>query len=92
MIVGGREFEDTPQGWRDAADHVEAIGFPEDAPVFREEAWRKVPLWSQIAHWFGRCLRCNAYSTEEGIGGRCIDCGQIHGWMTREELRRLAPK
>ena len=37
--------------------------------------------------WLGRCYRCELYSTEEGIGGKCRDCGKIHGWVTRQELR-----
>lgn len=36
---------------------------------------------------FGRCTRCQTYETDAGIGGRCIDCGRVHGWITREELR-----
>jgi hypothetical protein len=89
-LVGGKEFENTSAGWREAADHVEAIGFASDAPFFRREAWGKAPLWSKIAHWFfDQCLRCKPHSTDDGIGGRCIDCGKIHGWVTRDELRAL---
>lgn len=51
-----------------------------------------MPWWVRVAHWFGRCMRFEVHSTDEGIGGRCIDCGKIHGWMTRAELRRLSPK
>lgn len=52
-----------------------------------------MPWWSRIAHWFGLgCWRCETYSTDDGVGGRCIDCGKIHGWMTREELRGLADR
>lgn len=36
--------------------------------------------------WLGRCTRCETLSNEDGIGGRCIDCGKIHGWVTRDEL------
>lgn len=46
-----------------------------------------MPWWARVAHWFGRCLRCRTYETDEGIGGKCIDCGKVHGWVTREELR-----
>jgi len=38
----------------------------------------------------GWCMRCATYDTSEGIGGRCIDCGKVHGWVTREELRAWA--
>lgn len=48
-----------------------------------------MPWWSRIAHWFGTCLRCETLSTPEGIGGRCIDCGKVHGWVTREQLRHF---
>ena len=40
--------------------------------------------------WLGKCTRCRTYDTPEGIGGRCIDCGKIHGWVTRADLRRYA--
>lgn len=43
---------------------------------------------SRVFHWFGRCLWCEPYWNDEGVGGRCVDCGKIHGWMTRDELRR----
>lgn len=33
------------------------------------------------------CSRCERHDTPEGIGGKCIDCGTLHGWVTREELR-----
>lgn len=41
---------------------------------------------------FGRCTRCKTLSTAEGIGGQCLDCGRIHGWVTREELRAYAER
>lgn len=47
-------------------------------------------LWSKISHWFGRCPYCEVYSTDDGIGGKCIDCGKIWGWVTRQELRDYA--
>ena len=37
--------------------------------------------------WLGMCWRCAIYSVPDGIGGKCIDCGKVHGWVTREELR-----
>lgn len=49
-----------------------------------------MPWTMRIAHWFGRCLRCRVYETDEGIGGKCIDCGKVHGWVTREELCSFA--
>lgn len=41
---------------------------------------------------FVGCFRCTIHDTPEGIGGRCIDCGKIHGWMTRSELRALSDR
>lgn len=35
----------------------------------------------------GRCRRCVVLSTDEGIGGQCLRCRRVHGWMTRAELR-----
>jgi hypothetical protein len=40
----------------------------------------------------GWCTRCQTFDTADGIGGKCIDCGKIHGWVTREELRRFADR
>ncbi len=37
--------------------------------------------------WLGWCTRCELQSTDEGIGGKCVDCGRVHGWMTRDEVR-----
>lgn len=48
------------------------------------------PLWVRLAHRIGRCPRCRVVSFEDGIGGMCIDCGKLHGFMTREELRGLS--
>lgn len=36
---------------------------------------------------FGHCWSCRTWSTYDGVGGRCIRCGRIHGWVTRAELR-----
>ena len=40
----------------------------------------------QFCKW-GRCVECRTYETPEGIGGKCIRCDKVHGWMTRAELR-----
>ena len=52
-----------------------------------------------LAQWFyglccrlGYCLRCEVYETGDGIGGRCVDCGSVHGWMTSEELDRVGER
>ena len=89
MIVMGKAFPDTPMGYRDAAAHLRRLGgiFADEAPSLEAEADRLVPLWSRVLHWIGRCARCETYSTDDGIGGRCIDCGKVHGWATRDELR-----
>ena len=42
----------------------------------------------RIICFLGCCTRCETYQTQMGIGGRCIDCGKVHGWVTSEELRR----
>lgn len=41
--------------------------------------------------WLG-CTRCEPYETAEGCGGKCIDCGKVHGWVTRAELRAYADR
>ena len=51
-----------------------------------------MPWWARVGHWLGRCLRCRVYETDEGIGGKCVDCGKVHGWVTRDELRAYAKK
>lgn len=47
--------------------------------------------------WAGkRCLYCRACETHyvagEGIGGKCIKCGTIHGWVTEAELRAYSER
>lgn len=37
----------------------------------------------------GRCRSCTTHETPDGIGGKCVRCGRIHGWVTIEELRRV---
>ena len=46
----------------------------------------------QLLCWLGWCSRCELHDTAEGIGGKCIDCGKVHGWVTREELRAYADR
>jgi len=41
---------------------------------------------------WGRCLACALYETEMGIGGKCVRCGKVHGWVTRTELRRYTER
>ena len=48
---------------------------------------RSRDLFRKLMCLIGLCTRCRTYSTDDGIGGKCIDCGRIHGWITREELR-----
>lgn len=38
-----------------------------------------------LCSW-GRCSRCRIYDVAEGIGGKCINCGKVHGWVSRVEL------
>ena len=52
-----------------------------------------------MREWFARlfckwgwCGACELHSTADGIGGRCLRCGNTHGWMTRDELRALADR
>lgn len=40
----------------------------------------------------GRCWNCATHSTDEGIGGKCIRCGRVHGWVTRDDLRAFADR
>ena len=50
---------------------------------------------ARIARWacrFGRCLECRVHDTDEGIGGKCVRCGTVHGWVTRAELRAYAER
>jgi hypothetical protein len=39
------------------------------------------------AHRWRGCL-CRVLSTDDGIGGQCIECGRIYGWMTCDEIGR----
>jgi len=45
---------------------------------------------SRLFCLLGKCLQCMTFETAEGIGGKCIKCGKVHGWTTHEELRRYA--
>lgn len=45
----------------------------------------------QFCKW-GRCIACAIHDVPEGIGGKCIRCGKIHGWVTREELIAYAER
>jgi hypothetical protein len=38
------------------------------------------------------CMRCELHNVPEGIGGKCVDCGRVHGWVTRDELRAFGEK
>lgn len=56
-----------------------------------------VPWWRRLfarvrdrIHLWSGC-ECHVINTDEGIGGQCITCGRIYGWMTSEELRRIYP-
>lgn len=40
----------------------------------------------------GRCLACRVYETPDGIGGKCVRCGKVHGWVTSAELRAYADR
>ena len=35
----------------------------------------------------GCCTACTTYETPDGIGGKCVRCGKIFGWVTSDELR-----
>jgi hypothetical protein len=56
------------------------------------------PRWRRwLAHvrdWLHRRAGCECIvvDTDEGIGGQCITCGRVYGWMTREELMRVYPR
>ena len=40
--------------------------------------------------WLGKCLRCSPKAINGGMGGACIDCGKVHGWVSGDQLRRYA--
>lgn len=52
---------------------------------------------NRLRNWFG--LRCRLglcpyrfYGDDTGCGGKCVDCGHLSGWMTREELLAVADR
>jgi uncharacterized OB-fold protein len=49
-------------------------------------------MWRRFLCRFVGCSRCEAYATDKGMGGKCADCGRVHGWITREELRAYADR
>jgi hypothetical protein len=48
--------------------------------------WQRLVLTARAK--LHRCTDCRILDTDEGIGGQCVECGRVHGWMTRDELRR----
>lgn len=56
------------------------------ARIAGSSRWQRVRSW--LRSKLHRCRVCVTLSTPEGIGGQCVVCGHIHGWMTREELGR----
>ena len=44
-----------------------------------------------MCRWIA-CTQCALYSTPECIGGKCIHCGKIHGWVDRGTLRDYADR
>lgn len=50
-----------------------------------------------LRNWFGvRCrlalCPCRWHEDETGCGGRCVECGRVVGWMTRDELRAVGDR
>lgn len=50
---------------------------------------RLTKFYHRISCRLGRCGQCRFHDTDDGIGGQCIHCGRLHGWMTRDELLAL---
>ncbi len=46
-------------------------------------------LFRRVSCFLGRCRRCRLIDLMSGIGGICVDCGRIYGWISREELGRM---
>ena len=51
-----------------------------------------MPLWVRIAHWFGRCPRCEVHDVQTASAVGASTVGKIHGWVTRAELRAFADR
>jgi hypothetical protein len=50
-----------------------------------------------LNNWFGlRCrmglCECRWHDNAFGCGGKCVECGKVVGWMTRDELRAVADR
>ena len=43
-------------------------------------------IWRMLTCWMMLCP-CRPYDDGRGIGGQCIECGKIVGYMTDRELR-----
>jgi hypothetical protein len=55
--------------------------------MLRRVLWGKHPsLFCRL----GKCRQCAHYEDADGMGGKCVNCGKVHGWITRETLRRYA--
>jgi hypothetical protein len=49
-------------------------------------------IFNRFMCWLGKCTACRVLDREDGIGGQCIHCGRVHGWVTREELRAYSDR
>jgi hypothetical protein len=50
-----------------------------------------LPWWRRLLCCWGHCP-CRLYKDAGGIGGQCIRCGKIVGYVTRAELRAAADR
>ena len=48
------------------------------------------PWWRRLLCW-GWCP-CRHYEDEGGVGGQCVRCGRIVGYVTRAQLRAYADR
>lgn len=62
------------------------------APVADCGKHKEPEMLRRLVCRFIGCFRCKMLSTDEGIGGQCIDCGRVHGWVARDELRAYAER
>lgn len=46
----------------------------------------------KVRCWLRKCEHVYIHNTAEGIGGKCVRCGKVYGWVSAAELREYGAK
>ena len=45
-------------------------------------------IFHKLFCFFGMCLCCRQYTSDDHLGGVCVNCGKIHGLIDRFVVRQ----